>query len=191
MLGELSINLNSAVSSYGIFQVEKEVAYMGNVSKITVLATVIIVAFILQIVLIGADRHETPGTVAVDFSKAYFNLDADMAGLLCTEMLEDEDTDIVNNYLNRVADEARAEGFKPSWKKMVLSHLELDTRMVDENTAEIHISGDRMRSPNPVFGAVSKIFFLGETYKVDTTLTVVKEDDGWKVCGQPFSLTES
>jgi hypothetical protein len=164
---------------------------MGNVSKITVLATVIIVAFILQIVLIGADRHETPGTVAVDFSKAYFNLDADMAGLLCTAMLEDEDTDIVNNYLNRVADEARAEGFKPSWKKMVLSHLALDTRMVDENTAEIHISGDRMRSPNPVFGAVSKIFFLGETYKVDTTLTVVKEDDGWKVCGQPFSLTES
>jgi hypothetical protein len=164
---------------------------MGNVSKITVLATVIIVAFILQIVLIGADRHETPGTVAVDFSKAYFNLDADMAGLLCTAMLEDEDTDIVNNFLNRVADEARAEGFKPSWKKMVLSHLELDTRMVDENTAEIHISGDRMRSPNPVFGAVSKIFFLGETYKVDTTLTVVKEDDGWKVCGQPFSLTES
>jgi hypothetical protein len=164
---------------------------MGNVSKITVLATVIIVAFILQIVLIGADRHETPGTVAVDFSKAYFNLDADMAGLLCTAMLEDEDTDIVNNFLNRVADEARAEGFKPSWKKMVLSHLALDTRMVDENTAEIHISGDRMRSPNPVFGAVSKIFFLGETYKVDTTLTVVKEDDGWKVCGQPFSLTES
>jgi hypothetical protein len=160
-------------------------------SKIGVIAAVIIVAFILQVGLIGADRHSSPGTAAVDFSKAYYNLDADMADLLCTEIVEVEDADIVNDYLNRVADEARAEGFKPSWKKMVLSHLDLETRMVDDNTAEIHISGHRMRSPNPVFGAVSKIFFLGETYKVDETLTVVKEDDGWKVCGQPFSLTES
>ncbi len=160
-------------------------------SKIGVIAAVIIVAFILQIGLIGADRHSSPGTAAVDFSKAYYNLDADMADLLCKEIVEVEDADIVNDYLNRVADEASAEGFKFSWKKMVLSHLELETRMVDDNTAEIHISGHRMRSPNPVFGAVSKIFFLGETYKVEETLTVVKEDDGWKVCGQPFSLTES
>jgi len=37
---------------------------------------------------------------------------------------------------------------------------------------------------------VAKIFCLGDTYQVEETLTVVKEDDGWKVCGQPFSLTE-
>ena len=57
---------------------------MGSGSKIMILATVIIVAFILQIALIGADRNETPGTVAVAFSKAYFNLDADMADLICS-----------------------------------------------------------------------------------------------------------
>jgi hypothetical protein len=164
---------------------------MGSGSKIGIIAAVIIVAFILQIGLIAADRHSSPGTAAVDFTKAYFYLDADMADLLCTEILENEDTDIVNDYLNRVADEARAEGFQPSWKKMALSHLELETRMVGENTAEIHITGNRMRSPNLVFGLVSKIFFLGETYKVDDTLTVIKEDDGWKVCGQPFALIES
>ena len=164
---------------------------MGSGSKIGVIAAVIIVAFILQIGLIGVDRHTSPGTAAVDFSKDYYNLDADMADLLCTAILENEDADIVNDYLNRVADEARAEGFKPSWKKMALSHLELETRMVDDNTAEIHITGHRMRSPNPVFGTVSKIFCLGETYTVDETLTVVKESNGWKVCGQPFSLAES
>lgn len=164
---------------------------MGSGSKILVLATVVIVAFILQIGLVGADRHETPGTVAVDFSKAYFKLDADMADLLCSEMTENEDTDVVDDYLKRVAAEAGAEGFDPSWKRMVLSHIELKTEMLDENMAKVHISCDRRRSINPVFGAVAKIFFLGDTYQVEETLSVVKEDDGWKVCGQPFSLTES
>ena len=163
---------------------------MGSGGKIVVLAAVVIVAFILQIALIGADRHETPGTVAVDFSKAYFNLDADMADLLCSEMTADEDVDVVDDYINRVAAEARAEGFEPSWKKMVLAHIELETEMVDENTVTVQITSERRRSPNPVFGAVAKIFWLGDTYKVEETLTVVKEDDGWKVCGQPFSLTE-
>ena len=157
-------------------------------SKLGIVAAVIIVAFILQIGLIGVDRHSSPGSAAVYFSRAYYSLDADMGDLLCSAMLED--ADIVNDYINRIADEARAAGFKPSWKKMALSHLELETTMVDDNTAEIHITGSRMRSPNPVFGAVSKIFCLGETYEVDETLTVVKEEDGWKVCGQPFSLTE-
>jgi hypothetical protein len=63
--------------------------------------------------------------------------------------------------------------------------------MVDENTAEILITGQRRRSINPVFATVAKIFCLGDTYKFEETLTVVKEDDGWKVCGQPFSLSES
>ena len=164
---------------------------MGSGGKIVVLAAVVIVAFILQIALIGADRHETPGTVAVDFSKAYFNLDADMADLLCSEMTADEDVDVVDDYINRVAAEARAEGFDPSWKKMVLAHIELETEMVDENTVTVQITSERRRSPNPVFGAVAKIFCLGDTHRVEETLTVVKEDDGWKVCGQPFSLTES
>ena len=163
---------------------------MSSGSKIVVLATVIIVAFILQIVLIVADRHETPGTVAVAFSKAYFNLDVDMADLICSEMTA-EDADVVDDYLKRVAAEARTEGFDPSWKKMVLAHIELETEMVDENMAEVQISCERRRSINPVFASVAKIFFLGDTYKVEETLTVVKEDDGWKVCGQPFSLTES
>ena len=163
---------------------------MSSGSKIMVLSTVIIVAFILQIVLIAADRHETPGTVAVAFSKAYFNLDIDMADLICSEMT-DEDVDVVDDYLKRIAAEARAEGFDPSWKKMVLAHIELETEMVDENMAEVQITCERRSSINPVFAAVAKIFFLGDTYKVEETLTVVREDDGWKVCGQPFSLTES
>ena len=163
---------------------------MGSGSKFVVLGAVVIVFFILQIALIGIDRQESPGAVAVDFSKAYFYLDADMGDMLCAELAGDEDTNVVDDYIYRVAAEARAEGFDPGWKKMALSHLELQTEMVDENTAKIQITGERRRSINPVFAAVAKIFFLGDTYKVEETLTVVKEEDGWKVCGQPFGLTE-
>ena len=183
--------MDPAVFAMGLFNGRRRKFKMGRGSKIGIIAAVIVVAFLLQIGLIATDRHSSPGTAAVDFTKAYFNLDADMADLLCPEIMETEDADVVNDFLNRVADEARAEGFKPSWMKMVLSHIELETRMVDENTAEIHITAYRRRSPNPVFGTVAKIFFLGETYEVEETLTVVKEDDGWKVCGQPFALIES
>jgi hypothetical protein len=41
-----------------------------------------------------------------------------------------------------------------------------------------------------VYGIVAKLFFLGETHKVEETLTLVKENDRWKVCGEPFALIE-
>jgi len=113
-----------------------------------------------------------------------------MADRLCSELTADVEADAVNDYINRVADEARADGFKPGWMRMALSHIEVETEMLDENTAEVHLTSRRMRSINPVYGLVSKVFFLGETYDVAETLTVIKEEDGWKVCGQPFSLIE-
>ncbi len=164
---------------------------MGSGSKIVVIGAVVIVFFILQIALIGIDRNGSPGAVAIDFSKAYFYLDAGMADMLCSELTGDEDTNVVDDYIHRVAAEARAEGFDPSWKKMALAHIDLQTQMVDENTAQIQITGQRRRSINPVFAAVATIFRLGETYAVEETLTVVKEEDGWKVCGQPYALIES
>ena len=163
---------------------------MNNGIKFMALASVVFVAFVLQVALIIVDRHDSPGKAAVEFSKAYFKQNKVMADHLCGEVASDEEVDIVAEYINRVADEARANGFKPSWMKMALSHIETETEMLDENTAEVHLSSTRMRSVNPVFGVVSKIFFLGETYDVAETLTVVKEKDGWKVCGQPYALIE-
>jgi hypothetical protein len=163
---------------------------MDSGNKFMALALVVIVALVLQVVLIIADRHDSPGKAAVEFSKAYFKLNECMADRLCSDVIADEEINVVGDYINRVADEARANGFKPSWMRMALSHIEAETEMLDENTAEVHLTSSRMRSINPVFGLVSKIFFLGETYDVDETLTVVKEEDGWKVCGQPYSLIE-
>ena len=47
---------------------------MGSKSIIPKIAIVIVAAYILQIVLITADHHESPGKAAVEFSKAYFKL---------------------------------------------------------------------------------------------------------------------
>jgi hypothetical protein len=163
---------------------------MNRGNKFIVLASVVVVALVLQVVLIIADRHDSPAKAAVEFSKAYFKQNECMADRLCSELTADVETDVVGDYINRVADEARSDGFQPGWMRMALSHIEVETEMLDEDTAEVHFTSRRMRSINPVYGLVSKIFFLGQTYDVAETLTVIKEEDGWKVCGQPFSLIE-
>ncbi len=163
---------------------------MGSVNKFMVLAAVVIGALVLQLILIIADRHDAPGMAAVEFSKAYFKQNECMADRLCSAIIADEAIDVVGDYINRVADDARANGFDPSWMRMALSHIEIETEMLDENTAKVHLTSSRMRSVNPIYGLVSKLFLLGETYDVAETLTVVKEEDGWKVCGQPYSLIE-
>ena len=163
---------------------------MNRGNKFIVLASVVVVALVLQVVLIIADRHDSPAKAAVEFSKAYFKQNECMADRLCSELTADVETDVVGDYINRVADEARSDGFQPGWMRMALSHIEVETEMLDKDTAEVHFTSRRMRSINPVYGLVSKIFFLGQTYDVAETLTVIKEEDGWKVCGQPFSLIE-
>ena len=163
---------------------------MNRGNKFIVLASVVVVALVLQVVLIIADRHDSPAKAAVEFSKAYFKQNECMADRLCSELTADVETDVVGDYINRVADEARSDGFQPGWMRMALSHIEVETEMLDEDTAEVHFTSRRMRSINPVYGLVSKIFFLGQTYDVAETLTVIKEEDGWKVCGQPYSLIE-
>ena len=161
---------------------------MGGNSKFPVIAAVIVVAFILQIILVMADHHESPGIAAVEFSKAYFKLDEAMEKRLCREITEEGESDVVSDYLNRVADQAESEGFDASWMKMSLSHIETETQMVDDKVAEVRINCTRRRAVNPVFALVAKLFSLGETHSVEETLTLVKEDGLWKVCGEPFGL---
>ena len=161
---------------------------MGSNSKIPKIAAVIVAAFILQIVLVTADRHESPAKAAVEFSKAYFKLKSAMDKRLCSEITGDGESDVVDDYLYRVADQAKSEGFDVSWMKMALLHIETETEMLDDNVAEVRINCNRRRTVNPVFALAAKIFSLGETYKVEETLTLVKEDDLWKVCGEPFAL---
>jgi hypothetical protein len=152
---------------------------------------VVVVFVILQGILISVGKVDNPAEAAIDFTKAYFMLDGtSMSELLCSETVENEEIDIVDAYLNSVAVQARSMGFSQSYMRNQLSHISTKIEMTDENKAKVEITGERLRSINPVFALVGKLFFLIESHKVDKTLILVKEDDKWKVCGKPFSLSE-
>ena len=161
--------------------------------NLMIIGFVVGVFVVLQGLLIGISvgKAGSPVEAAVDFTKAYYMLDgASMSELLCREIVEDEEIDLVDNYLNSVADQARSLGFSPSYMRNQLSHVTTETEITDDNKAKVTITGERLRSINPVFAMIGRLFFLIESHKVDKTLTLVKEDDQWKVCGKPFSLSE-
>ena len=161
--------------------------------NLMIIGFVVAVFVVLQGLLIGigAGKVDSPTEAAVDFTKAYFMLDGDsMTELLCREIVEDEEFDLVDEYLNSVAVEARSMGFSKSYMRNQLSHVSTETEMTDENKAKVKITGERLRSINPVFALIGRLFFLIESHEFDETLTLVKEDDQWKVCGRPFSLSE-
>ena len=163
---------------------------MAPGKNIIALAVVIIIAVILQVVLIIADKQEMPAKAAIAFSQAYFKLDRAMGDYLCNQISEEAEGDVVDEYLHRTAEKAKAMGFDLNYMKNALSHIETATEMEDENTARVKITADRKRYLNPLFGIIAQLFFLTESEGVEETLTLVKEDGQWKVCGAPFELAE-
>jgi len=164
---------------------------MLSVKNIMVYGLVIVIAVVLQVVLILVRDQENPAETAIDFTKAYFMLDGpSMSKRLCPEIAEDQENNIVDEYLNRVADQARSMGFSRSYMRYQLSHIHAEIQMADKNNARVRITGERLRSINPGFAFIGKLFFLIEPHKVDVTLTLVKEDDAWKVCSKPLLLSK-
>ena len=159
--------------------------------NLMIVGFVVVVFVLLQGILISIGKVDNPADAAVDFAKAYFGLDGpSMSRHLCSEMVEDEELNIVNTYLNSVADRAKLLGFPKNYMRNQLSHVSTELQMTAENKAEVRITGERLRSINPVFALIGKLFFLIETHEVDETLSLVKEDGRWKVCGRPFALSE-
>ena len=72
--------------------------------------------------------------------------------------------------------------------RSMLYHIKTDIISEDESETKIRITCERKRMINPVFTIICKLFFIGETYEVDETLNIIKEDGKWKVCGRAFSL---
>jgi len=164
---------------------------MLTVKNMIVFGSVIVIAVVLQVILILVGKVDSPAEAAVDFTKAYFMLDgASMSERLCAEIVEDKESDVVDEYLNRVAEQARSMGFSQSYMRNQLSHVNTEIQMADEKSARVRITGKRLRSINPVFAIIGKLFSLIESHQVDVTLTLVKEDDQWKVCSKPLLLSE-
>ena len=160
--------------------------------NLMIVGFVVVVFVILQGILLCVGKDDTPVEAAVDFTKAYFMLDGPaMTKLLCSEIVEDEEADVVGTYLNSVAVRARSMGFSPDYMKNQLGDISTEVQMTDENNAQVRITGERLRCINPVYAMVGRLFFLIKSHKVDETLSLVKEEGRWKVCGEPFSLSET
>jgi hypothetical protein len=152
-------------------------------SRGAIIGTVILIAVVLQIVFIFADRRDTPNKAVVEFAKAYFWLDKPgMAERLCEELRTD-DPNVIERYIQSVSDEAGERGFGLLYMKNTLSDIETYTLAREGDKAEIRIVSHR-RSP-------LRSFFTGESHKVDEVVRVVRERGGWKVCGDAFALPEA
>jgi len=155
-------------------------------NRITGVVLVIFFGIILQLLLVMADTRSTPGKTAVEFTKAYFSLDASMSEYLCKELMEE---DVVDKHIKQVAQDAQVLGFKLNYMRSMLYHVKTDIISEDDSEAKIRITCERKRMINPIFTIIGKLFFIGETYEVDETLNIIKEDGKWKVCGRAFSLS--
>jgi hypothetical protein len=159
--------------------------------NLMIIGFVVVVFVVLQGILIAIGKADSPVEAAVDFTRAYYMLDgAAMSELLCDEIVENEEADVVGMYLNSVAVRARSMGFSQNYMRNQLAHVSTEIQMADENQATVRITGERLRSINPVYALIGRLFFLIEAHEFDKTLTLVKEEGKWKVCGKPFSLSE-
>lgn len=162
---------------------------MAERSNISAWILVVILAVCLQVVFVFADCKQTATGTAVDFSKAYFLLEADMGKYMCSELVGDEDESASANYLQTMTDEASARGFGKGMVRQMIYHVKTETLAQDAQSATIHVEGLRRTCINPVYAFVAKLFGLGQTQAFEETLELVKEDDKWKVCGTPYGLT--
>ncbi len=153
------------------------------------IAAVVVLGIIIQVILIGADTMSTPSKTVINFTRAYFHLDRSMSKYMCSEFATEEDVDAATEYINRMADEAKILGFSLSYMKSKLYSVHADIIAKSESEAQVRITAVRKRNINPIYTIVGKLFFIGETYEVDETLNVIKEDGQWKICGQAFALT--
>ncbi|MDP2645740.1 MAG: hypothetical protein Q8P24_12440 [Desulfobacterales bacterium] len=153
-------------------------------------ACAILLGILLPAIYVLAGPKDTPQKAAVEFSKAYLGLNRSMQERLCRALLQAENSEIVDNYLHRVTQEAKNRGFDSN----LMSYLfyGIDTEIIDQNNtaAQVRITGKRRVAINLQYVLIGMIFNIGEVYPVDETIKVVNEDGKWKVCGSPFSLVE-
>jgi hypothetical protein len=170
---------------------QKEEGFMDSGSKFLTFTAIIMLALILQVVLAVADQRDHPEKAAIEFAEAYFWLDPSMTDRLCKDLIQDAENNAVQNYLQRIDQEARSLGYEFNYMKQGLYHIDVKTTLKGASSAVVALKGERRRTINPVFGLVARWFFVGETHPVQETLNLVKEGGSWKVCGKPFRLIES
>jgi len=151
------------------------------------LAPAIVIGIILQVALAAADNPQTPYRAVMDFTKAYFALDPGMANYLCKDIASAE-TNPVDQHIHQATMDAKTRGFGVSYVRSAVYDVITQTLKQDDKTAQVRIHGKHRTCIHPVFATVAKLFQIGEAYRFDETINLVKENGQWKVCGKLFAL---
>ena len=160
---------------------------MVKIVRYLPLVVVLLISVALQFFFVLADKHDVPNGAAAEFSKAYFQLDeCTMSKYICKSAKSDG---AISDYMYQVASNASARGFETSYLKSRISHIE--TRVVenDGTHAVVALTAKKIKSINPVFEAVGRIFCLIKPTDVHQTMDLIKEDGEWKVCGDILHMS--
>ena len=162
---------------------------MGSGNKFLPWVALVVIFIVFQGVFILADSRQTAPRTAEEFIKAYYAMDPDMSDMVCNDLRNRDTVDPAARFIEDVADEAGALGHNLNYMRSQL--LTLHTRVVSEtdHSAVIHITGTRKRCVHPVFTFIARLPFLslGNTFAVEKTLKLVKEDGHWRVCNNLFT----
>jgi hypothetical protein len=159
---------------------------MGQQNRFAPFVIVLVLFVVIQLGLIAADMRQGPVQVAKQFTKDYFYLQPSMQKFLCQSLAEGGE--VVDEFLYHKEMEARQRGFSLKYLQHMFTSIHLKTVEQDEKSALVHVTGTTRVAINPAFMLVGKLFRIGRDYPVDATLELVKQDDGWRVCGAPFDL---
>ncbi len=165
-------------------------------NRCLLISLAVLVCIIIQVLLISIDRNDSPHKAAVEFAKAYYQLNPSMGDRLCSTSQFMNGLDVVNERIQQKRIAAEDLGFGLNYMKYRLYGI--DTKIlepIEENDTKIKIElkGHTRRSIHTIYSIIGSLPMLKlvKTHKVETTLDLVKEDGKWKVCGNPFSLPEA
>lgn len=160
---------------------------MGSRNSYAPIAVAIALLVVLQIVLIAVDCRQTPIATAEKFARNFFYLDPAMQEQLCAQLAGNGEA--VREYIYVKTSEFGRRGFGPNYARRMFTKIHLDTLKQDDATARIHIAGDTRTAINPAMMVIGKWFHLGETYPIEMTLDLVKENGRWRVCTPDLDRT--
>jgi hypothetical protein len=163
----------------------QEVVFMAKKINPAPFAIVIGIAIILQLALIAIDCQQTPGSVARNFTEAYYALNPDMQDYLCANLVE---KGVVDQYLFQRGQQASSRGFSTNYMRQAFTELHVNAVEHSDTAMTFHVHGTTRTCINRPFMIVGKLFGLGRDFPVDGHIDVVKENGRWRVCGNPFGI---
>jgi hypothetical protein len=131
----------------------------------------------------------SPDSVIQKFASAYFMLDASMAKYMSRDArINENGVDMVDLFLWTKAEEAKNQGYRPSYLQM--KPLLMKTRVVsaDDDTTILDFDAVMIRSINPLYRIVGYLFGMLEEHPVTARVTLVKEAGQWKVGPGAFDM---